>query len=460
MPSNILLAAIAIEGYVVLAVELLAIRQLTPYVGNATDTVAIVIAAVLLPLAFGYEAGGRAGLDVGDEAGVRRRLTRNLLVAAFILGLGLSHPTLAAFFEAIESFGVTRRLIQTALFAGLFLVYPIYLLGQTIPLVGHCFTGLDLPRTTGKMLFVSTVGSFLGSVASTLVLMSFLGVNNTVIVTLGLLLGLAGFVGWRGERRDAALAAGLALGVVALNNGGVMRAYGIVSNNQYSQVRVEADPAEDSRLLVVNNSPSSKVAPRPEDRFKYVAFIDTEVIGKLGPARPRDILVIGAGGFTIGLEDRVNRYAYVDIDPALLPVSEEHFLRRKLTPNKAFVAEPARAFLRRNGQAYDVIVLDAYSNRHDIPADLVTREAFAAIRQALAPGGQVAMNVIASPAFADRFSRSIDATVRSVFPFVTRHVIAATEREGAANVLYLARNRPDDRHEVYTDDKNRYFLDR
>ena len=66
MPSLILLVAVALEGYVVLAVELLAIRQLTPYVGNATDTVAIVIAAVLLPLAFGYEAGGRSGLDAGD----------------------------------------------------------------------------------------------------------------------------------------------------------------------------------------------------------------------------------------------------------------------------------------------------------------------------------------------------------------------------------------------------------
>src|SRR5215210_3771234 len=108
MPSLILLVAVALEGYVVLAVELLAIRQLTPYVGNATDTVAIVIAAVLLPLAFGYEAGGRSGLDAGDEAGVRRRLTRNLLIAALILGLGLSHPSLVAFFEAI---GVTHRLV-------------------------------------------------------------------------------------------------------------------------------------------------------------------------------------------------------------------------------------------------------------------------------------------------------------------------------------------------------------
>ena len=44
------------DGYVVLAVELVAIRQLTPYGGNATDIVAIVIAAVLLPLAFGYGA--------------------------------------------------------------------------------------------------------------------------------------------------------------------------------------------------------------------------------------------------------------------------------------------------------------------------------------------------------------------------------------------------------------------
>jgi len=459
MPPLILLIAIALEGYVVLAVELLAIRQLTPYVGNATDTVAIVIAAVLLPLAFGYEAGGRSGLGAGDEFGVRRRLARNLLIAALILGLGLSHPSLVAFFEAVEALGVTQRLVQTAFYASLFLVYPVYLLGQTIPLVGHCFTYADLPRSTGKMLFFSTLGSFMGSVVSTLVLMSFLGVHKTVIVTLGFLLLLAGFVGWRSDRRHATAAAGLALGVLALNNGGVMRAYGIVSNNQYSQVQVRTDPAENSRLLVVNNSPSSKVAAQPERRFAYVRFIETDVIGKLDPARPHHILVIGAGGFTIGLEDRANLYTYVDIDPALRQVSEEHFLQGKLTPNKAFVPESARAFLRRNRQAYDVVVLDAYSNRLDIPADLVTRESFAAVRQALAPGGRVAMNVIASPSFADRFSRSIDATIRSVFPFVTRQVMTA-ERDGVASILYVDCNRPDDRHDVYTDDKNRYFWDR
>ncbi len=47
LPSPLLLAAIAIEGYAVLAVELLAIRQLTPYAGNTSDTIANVIATVL-----------------------------------------------------------------------------------------------------------------------------------------------------------------------------------------------------------------------------------------------------------------------------------------------------------------------------------------------------------------------------------------------------------------------------
>ena len=460
MPSLVLLAAVALEGYVVLAVELLAIRQLTPYVGNATDTVAIVIAAVLLPLAFGYEAGGRAGLAMGDEAGVRRRLAKNLLIAALILGLGLSHPSLAAFFEAAEQLGAANRLAQTALYGALFLVYPVYLLGQTVPLAGHCFSYADLPRSAGTMLFVSTLGSFVGSVVSTLVLMSFFGVHNTVIATLGLLLLLAGIVGWRSERRHAAAAAALALAVAGLNNAGVMRAYGIVSDDAYSTVQVKTDPAENSRLLVVNNSPSSKVAARSEHRFAYVNFIETEILAKLDPARPRHILVIGAGGFTIGLEDRTNAYTYVDIDPALKQVSEEHFLRQSLTPNKAFVPESARAFLRRNRRLYDVVVLDAYSNRLNLPADLVTREAFAGVRQALAPGGQVVMNVIASPSFADRFSRSIDATIRSVFPFVTRQAMAATEHGGVASILYLYRDLPDGRHEVYTDDKNRYFLDR
>ena len=167
-------------------------------------------------------------------------------------------------------------------------------------------------------------------------------------------------------------------------------------------------------------------------------FIEKEVLRRLDTDRPRRILVIGAGGFTIGLEDRFHAYTYVDIDPALREVSEEHFLRQPLSANKTFVPESARAFLRRNTQTYDVVVLDAFTNRISLPPDLITREAFAAVRQAVAPDGQVVMNIITSPDFADRFSRSIDATIRSVFPFVTRQILPETRTGSVASVLYLA----------------------
>jgi hypothetical protein len=430
-------------------------------VGNATDTIAIIIAAVLLPLAFGYEAGGRASVAPGDETGVRQRLTRNLLLATLILSFGLSHPFLVAFFALLDSLGLTHHLMQAAVHSGLFLVYPIYLLGQTLPLVAFCSDDPSLPRSTGVMLFFSTLGSFLGSVVSTLVLMTFFGVHLTVAFTLGLLLLLAGLIGWRSDRRHGLKVAvtGLGLYILAVNSPAMMRAHGIVSDNLYSQVRVATDPIENSRLLVINNSPSSKVAANPESRFAYVKFIERELINKFAPGRVHRILVIGAGGFTIGLEDRRNSYTYVDIDPALKEVSEEHFLGRPLTPNKRFVPESARAFLRRNTEVYDLVVLDAFTNRINLPPDLITREAFDAARRALAPEATIVMNIITSPTFADRFSRSIDVTIRSVFPFVTRQVLPGTEAGSVASVLYLAARRDGETHDIYTDNRNRSFLD-
>lgn len=54
-----LFTLIILEGYVVLSSELIAIRLNLPFVGSGTDTISIIIAAILMPLAFGYHAGGR-----------------------------------------------------------------------------------------------------------------------------------------------------------------------------------------------------------------------------------------------------------------------------------------------------------------------------------------------------------------------------------------------------------------
>lgn len=195
-----LFALIILEGYVVLSSELLAIRLSVPFVGSGTDTISIIIAAVLMPLAFGYHAGGRfkpgehmilPGLKMFIN--VREKLIINLLGALAFLIFALSYNYVDLFFYIFYSAGLKNRLIVNALYAGLFIVTPVYLLGQTIPLTCNFFTKEKLSKITGKILFFSTLGSFIGATFSTLVLMSRIGVHNTAIlnfVILGVLITL------------------------------------------------------------------------------------------------------------------------------------------------------------------------------------------------------------------------------------------------------------------------------
>src|SRR5690606_5042351 len=156
------------------------------------------ISAVLLPLAIGYHFGGtayarvfaRAQKRFGKAPSVRRLLLKNMLIALSILTLGLSYPFMEWFFGQLSSSGIEHRLAQAACYSALFLVWPIFLLGQTVPLISNYFSRRRLSEITGRMLFFSTAGSFLGSVFSTIVLMMVIGVHNTVIVTLALLCGL------------------------------------------------------------------------------------------------------------------------------------------------------------------------------------------------------------------------------------------------------------------------------
>ena len=58
--------------------------------------------------------------------------------------------------------------------------------------------------------------------------------------------------------------------------------------------------------------------------------------------------------------------------------------------------EDARPFLRRRDRRYDVIYVDAYHQPY-VPFYLATREFFELVRDRLAPGGVVALNVATVP---------------------------------------------------------------
>ncbi|MGD9852122.1 MAG: fused MFS/spermidine synthase [Nitrospirales bacterium] len=453
---------IFLEGYVVLSAELLAIRQTLPFVGSGTDTVSIIIAAVLMPLAFGYYAGGQ------HRGRIRNKLIRNLLMAGAVLTIGLSYVALTWFFSALtEGLEWKNRLLLITLYALLFLVTPVYLLGQTVPLISNYFRRAHLPRIAGRILFYSTIGSFLGAVFTTLVLMNTIGVAETAAVTVAAIVILIVLLSKPRMGRTTIAAVFLLLFVVALNSPSALETVGVISNNTYNTVEME--DYDNTLYFRLNRSYASAIYPdHLEDPvFEYIRYIQHHYIRHFKQTEMKGkILVLGAGGFTIGLGDTWNEYVFVDIDPELKELAETQFLKRKLDKNKTFVAVPARGYLNQTKETFDLIIVDVFHGLHDAPEHLVTKEFFMQVKNKLTPRGVVIVNHFGSPLGEDTYARGIDNTIRTVFPHANRIPLYdfnpwRVAQSDDKNILYIARNLASGGKEhVYTDNVNRAAFDK
>lgn len=465
---------IILEGYVVLSSELLAIRLSIPFVGSGTDTVSVIIAAVLMPLAFGYSAGGRfkpgMHFDVFSfgprYVSVRDKLISNMVLALVFLLFAISYSFLDLFFDNAFKMGFMHRVLVTALYSAIFIAPPVYLLGQTIPLACNFFSREKLSRITGKILFFSTLGSFLGAVFSTIVLMGTIGVNYTAALNFVILAVLITMLSKRQDYMRTVLVWALVLAGVVFNSNTALKTYAIIENNQYNTISLH--PVKGERHLVINGNGSSKYSADGR-KYPYIEFIERQTINPLTVEghEPKDFLVIGAGGFTLGAEDTTNNYDFIDIDKSLKDIAEKHLLKKSIGINKTFHAMPARAYLTSTDKKYDVIVLDAYSGAITVPEHIITIEFFNAVKSHLKPDGKVIANMAVSPSFLSKISRRIDNTWRAVFPHSSRHVIREDyslwrdDNAHLGNVMYIYRQHDDeDVGTVYTDIKNTSFIDR
>lgn len=437
---------IALEGYIILSAELLAIRQTIPFIGNGTDSVSVIIASVLMPLAFGYHSGGQFTIKTskGKFRSIRKKLLSNILIASAFLLPALSYFMFQFFFIGLDAMGIDNNIAKVAIYCLVFLVTPMYLLGQTIPLVSNYFSKKKLSEITGKMLFISTMGSFCGSLITTLILMQIIGAHNTVTVLFVLLLSLSLILGKK-QTRDTTMAM---IGIVGfagmMNSGSVMKTLNIVKNNKYNTIMViNIEEDGDAPHLFINNNDSSMYSKEGK-KHEYIEFGERIVIKSIPKdALPKDILIIGAGGFTFGHNDLKNNYIYLDIDKDLKEISEKYLLKEKLQDNKIFYPVPARAYLARTDKKFDIILLDAYLGGLSIPEHLVTQEFFLEIKNHLNDKAILVTNFIVSPNFNNLFSKNIDNTMRSVFPYLSRrtangkHDMWSKSQTESANYMYI-----------------------
>lgn len=454
----ILFGAVFAGGFASLSLELAVMRQLSGFVGSTAVTASIIIGVLLAFMSLGYYRGSVVPIRRNR---IRRVLAPDFIMIALMTVLASSYILIDLYFWAMNGLGIRSNVVQTFVYSLLLLSAAPYLFGKITAVLSRYLHRFDR-NNTGQIMAVDTIGSVLGSILTTLVIMPFIGVNHTVM----LIAAVALLTAWLLGSRQFARMMFIMLAAFLLNRSSLLReVYHIVENNAVSTISVEETDDGKSKIMMMNGGGASKVSADPALRFAYVRFVEDNFIANL-PAEgsPKNILIVGAGGFTMGERDDFNRYTYVDVDSSLKEISEKYFLPEKLGANKKFVVQDANQFLKESREQYDLIVLDTYSSRHIIPLDLVTAEYFSRVRARSAAGGVVMMNIVGSPSFSSPLSQKLDNTIRSVFPYtLDRQVIGSFNgwcRKDCPdrNLMYVWYNLPEN-SDIYTINKNSAFYD-
>jgi spermidine synthase len=397
-----------------MATEICAARLLAPYYGASTVVWANVIGLVLASLSVGYWLGGR----LAD----RRPTTRALgLVVAAAAALLAALPFIARPFLDLSLRGIDELSagVVVGSFAAALLLFapPVILLGMVSPFAVRLSVRdvATAGAVAGRLYALSTAGSLLGTFAPALVTIPLAGTRRTllgaaVVVALGAVLLLG--------RRWLVLV--LAPAVLLLLPPGLVKAQsGVIweHESRYQFVQVVQQGRE--RLLYLNEGIAVHSDWRPDTVLTGNEWDMFLAVPPLLGRPVRSVAILGNAGGTIARaygrfypEARIDG---VELDPVVTEAGRRFFGLGKIRQLHVVTAD-ARPFLERTRKRYDLILVDAYRQPY-VPFYLATREFFRLVRERLAPGGVVALNVATVPGD-HRLADGVAGTLATEFPEV------------------------------------------
>lgn len=169
-------------GFVIMSLELLGGRVLAPYFGSSIYVWGSIITVFMLSLALGYLAGGRLSVR---EPSLSKFGTIFLIGAILMYPLILyADPAMQWIFDRIEDPRFGSLVASTLLFMvptvilGMISPYSVRLLVETVERAGE---------VAGRLYFVSTLGSSLGTLATSFYLVLIFEINTILIALTGTL---------------------------------------------------------------------------------------------------------------------------------------------------------------------------------------------------------------------------------------------------------------------------------
>lgn len=432
IPTLFLLTSLFLCGAGSLILEIAGTRLISPFYGSSIYTWSALITTTMAALACGYAWGGR----------LADRSPHLTLFARLLTAAGLTVAAVPVLREAVLRASAPLGVKLGALAAAAGLVGPaLLLLGALLPIATRLTaTGaFDAGRRCGDAWAVSTAGSILGAVLAGFVLIPLWPCSRILLATAAVLMALGAWGSWLAARRlplgqMAACAACLTLAARA-----AQAPHEAVRRRVESLYgRIEVLDSGSQRYLLVNGAAQSVMETATGlSAAEYDRAIEWTLA--LRPQAKRVLaLGLGAGLLPTALEREGLSVDAVEIDPEIVSAARDFF---GYAPKGRVLIGDARAALETGAQRWDLMVLDAFSSESP-PSHLFTVEAFARMRESMAPDGVLAVNLVATlegPA-GDAW-RATYRTLAQAFPHV-RAFAANAPTAGLANVLFFASTGP------------------
>lgn len=404
------------SGAVVMSMELIVSRILTPVFGSSTYTWGSLIGLVLTGLSLGYFLGGK----ISDRDPKFRKICSIIFSAGlYIVFIPFIAPAILGF--TLSELPQNQFSSMFATFALIF--FPTTLLGFVSPYVIKLgtITLRQVGNVSGVLYSVATVGSIFGTFLTIFVLIPTIDVR-TILFGLGISLMVLSLLGLKNWPKILTIAVIIILFTPSSSivTGLMPHAGDLIIEIETEYSHVDVVDSDNKRTLYLNGMRHSQMdKENPNDlTLKYSKYFH---LGQLFNPSFDKVLFVGGGGFS-GPKNFLENYPdslidVVEIDSGVIDIAKTYFSLKDNSRLQIF-NEDARTFLMNSNEKYDLIILDAFATDY-VPFHLLTEEYFQILQEHLEPNGVVVSNLIGSlEGDTSNLPSSVYATMDNSFPTV------------------------------------------
>lgn len=415
-------------GMSVMAVELAASRFMAPYFSSSQIVYTIIIGTVMIAMALGNVYGGRTADRNPDPAVLYRRM---LIAGAWIAAI--------PFFGRFAMIGISGLLIITvnsgfltiAAFASCMavFVFPLFLLGTVTPsLVRYIMESTEKSgEIVGKLGAFNTVGSIIGTFLPTFVTIPAVGTAATFIIFSGILMILAAIYFISEKKITPTLIITVVIFIVS-SVLGFTASFAFWTDDLkyegesvYNYLQVQED---ERKIILSTNVLFGVQSIKVKDSSLTGMYYDYDLAAPaMSMARsgksPEELKILILGNGTGTYASECTKYfpgcsvEGVEIDEKITKLAREIF---DMPESVRVYDYDGRAFIAAAKDKYDVIMVDAYQDI-TIPFHMSTVEFFTLVKNHLAPGGVMVVNMNMHSDGEGAINQYLTDTILSVFPY-------------------------------------------